>query len=395
MKVSGGATSYDVVIVGLGGIGSAAACWAGLRPGVRVIGLEQFAFDHPHGASDDVSRIIRLSYHRSDYVRLARRAYATWDEVEAMAGVPIVTRTGGLDLFPPKAAIASADYSEAMTREDVRFEVLPTDEVARRWPQWHLPDDTLTLFQADAGFVDPMIANAAHRRIAAQSGVTLIEHARVAGIRATGGELVVETAAGERMTAGRVILAADAWTNDLLATFGVKLLLTITQEQVAWYEPLDAAAFEPSRFPIWIWMDDPSFYGFPTHSAPGPKLGQDVGGREVLPSTRTYEPDPDALARLDAFGRRHLPGLAARVRAKTCLYTLTPDRDFVVDALPDQPGVVVVLGAAHGYKYASVLGRIAVELALDERTASEDEIGRFTIDRPDLREPATTGGFLI
>src|SRR3990172_6567223 len=120
--------SFDVVVVGLGGIGSAAACWAAARPGVRVLGLEQFSLDHPHGASDDVSRIIRLSYHRPDYVRLARRAYETWAEIEERSGVRVVTRTGGLDFFPPGAAIASADYTDSMTAVGVPYDVLETSE---------------------------------------------------------------------------------------------------------------------------------------------------------------------------------------------------------------------------------------------------------------------------
>jgi len=388
-------STYDIVVVGLGGIGSASACWAASRPGVRVLGLEQFALDHPHGASDDVSRIIRLSYHRPDYVRLARRAYATWAEIEDLTGVRIVTRTGGLDFFPPGSAIASADYADSMTVVGVPFDALETGEVARRWPQWRIPDDTLTLYQADSGIADPSVANAAHRRLAMEAGASLREHARVTAIRDIGGELAVETAAGDRISAGRVILATDAWTNDLLASLDIELPLTVTQEQVAWFEPADPAAYAPERFPIWIWMDDPSFYGFPTHAAQGPKIGQDVGGREVTPATRTYDPDPDALARLDAFRDRHLPGLGGRVRAKTCLYSLTPDRDFVLDLVPDHPGVVVVLGAAHAYKYASVMGRIAVELALDGATGSAEDIEAFTIERTALRDRNRVARFLV
>jgi sarcosine oxidase len=388
-------TDHDLVVVGLGGIGSAAACWAASRSGTRVLGIEQFALDHPHGASDDVSRIIRLSYHRPDYVRLARRAYAAWVEVEELAGSRIVTPTGGLDIFPPGAAIDPSDYTAAMTAEGVPHEVLDTAQVARRWPQWRIPDDTRTLYQADGGIADPSVGNAAHRRLASAAGATLVDRTRVATIGDHGGELVIETAAGERLTAGRVVIAADAWTNDLLASFDVDLPLTITQEQVAWFEPADRAAFEPGRFPIWIWMDDPSFYGFPTHAAPGPKIGQDVGGREVTTETRTYDPDPDALARLETFRDRHLPALGGLVRAKTCLYTLTPDRDFVVDTVPGHPHVVVILGAAHAYKFASLLGRVGAELALDGETASVPDIGAFAIDREALRDPSTPSRFLV
>ena len=106
------------------------------------------------------------------------------------------------------------------------------------------------------------------------------------------------------ITAGKVVIAADAWTNDLLDPLGAHLPLTVTQEQVSWFTPRgDPALFDKDRFPIWIWMDEPSFYGFPTHGHPGPKVGQDVGGRPVTPATRTFERDDEALARVTTSSR--------------------------------------------------------------------------------------------
>ena len=140
-------------------------------------------------------------------------------------------------------------------------------------------------------------------------------------------------------------------------------------------------------------MDDPSFYGFPTHREAGPKAAQDCGGSPVDPDRRTFERDEAAFRRVSEFLEGHLPGaLGPPIYTKTCLYTLTPERDFVVDRLPDQPGVAVVLGAGHGFKFASVLGRIAAELSTDGTTPSAPELGAFRIDRPILREvdPATS-----
>jgi sarcosine oxidase len=143
-------------------------------------------------------------------------------------------------------------------------------------------------------------------------------------------------------------------------------------------------------------MDDPSFYGFPTYGHPGPKVGQDVGGRVVTPATRTFERDDDALARAVAFLERRLPGMAGEpFRLKTCLYTLTPDRDFVVDAVPGHPTILVAQGAAHAYKFASVLGRILAELAVDGATPSAGELEAFRIDRPVLLEAEPEARFLV
>ncbi|HEX7471525.1 MAG TPA: N-methyl-L-tryptophan oxidase [Candidatus Limnocylindrales bacterium] len=384
----------DLIVVGLGAFGSAVAYWAA-RAGARVLGLEQFELGHPNGASNDHSRIIRLSYHRPLYVRLARRAYATWADVESASATTIVTRTGGLDVAPRGATIPLSDYSDSMAAEGVPYEHLDAAEIMRRWPQWRLTDEHHGLYQADGGLADPIRGNAAHRWLASQYGATLLDRSPVTGLRDVGGEIEV-VAGGVAYRAGRVVLTADAWTNDLLAHFGRRLPLTITKEQVTYFACPRPEDFAPDRFPVWIWMDDPCFYGFPTYGEAGPKAAQDVGGRETTPAERTFEPDPDASARLGAFMARHLPGaVGPPIYTKTCLYTLTPDRDFVVDRLPDHPNVLVGLGAAHGFKYASVIGRILAELAIDGATASATEIADFRIDRPILLEPHPATSFMV
>ena len=383
---------WDLIVIGLGALGSGAAYWASTRSGTRVLGLERFEFGHANGASGDHSRIIRLSYHRPDYVRLAKRAYETWSAVEAEAGERIVTVTGGLDLWPADPAIHMADYTESLTAEQVPFEILDAAEIRRRWPQWRLDEDTVGMWQAQGGLADPFKGNAAHRRLATARGATLIDRTPVTGIREVAGEIEV-TAGNETHRAGRVVVAADAWTNQLLAPFERRLPLTVTKEQVTYVAAPDPAAFAPERFPVWIWMDDPSFYGFPTYGEAGPKIAQDCGGEPTDPDARTFERDEAAYTRTRAFLETHLPSaVGPDIYTKTCLYTLTPDRDFVVDRLPGAPGVTVLLGAAHGFKFASVLGRIAAELSLDGETPSAGELGAFRIDRPILleAEPSTT-----
>jgi monomeric sarcosine oxidase len=385
-------SGYDAIVVGLGGIGSAAAYRLAERGGRRILGLEQFELGHDRGASQDVSRITRLSYHRRDYVELAIEAQAAWREVEAAAGERMMTMTGGLDLAPPDAAESIDDYATAMTDAGVPFERLEAADVVRRWPQWRLADGTQAIYQGDAGIVDPERGNVAHQRLARAAGAELREHARVTAIRDHGGELEVETDAGESFVGGSVVIAADAWTNELLGPLGGSLPLTVTREQVTWYDAPDPAAFDPGRFPIWIWLDQPSFYGFPTYRGPGPKIGQDVGGRATTASARTFEPDPDCLDRVERFLTRHLPGSGRPVRTKTCLYTLTPDRDFVLDRVPGHPGVVVALGAAHGYKFAALFGRFLADMALDPAgRAVPPELGAFAIDRSSLTAVSANG----
>jgi sarcosine oxidase len=388
---------WDVIVVGLGALGSAAAYWASTRPGTRVLGLERFELGHANGASADHSRIIRLSYHRPDYVRLAKRAYTTWREVESEAGGdPIVTVTGGLDLWPADPAIPMDDYTDSLTAEGVPFERLDAAEVMRRWPQWRLRDDVTAMWQAKGGLADPFKGNAAHRRLATERGATLMDRTPVDAIRPLPGGAYAVDAAGTTYETARVIVTADAWTNELLASFDRRLPLTVTKEQVTYFAAPDPAAFGPDRFPVWIWMDEPSFYGFPTYGEAGPKTAQDCGGQPTTPETRTFERDDAAFQRVHDFMAEHLPGaLGPPILTRTCLYTLTPDRDFVVDRLPEAPGVLVGLGAAHGFKYASVLGRVLVELAIDGSSPSDGELAAFGIDRPILLESAPATNWMV
>ena len=375
---------YHTIILGLGGLGSAALYWSARRLGADVLGLEQFEMGHDRGGSQDHSRIIRLSYHTPGYVRLAQAAYATWAEVAADAGEQLIFRTGGLDLWPSAPAYPMADYTDSMDAYGVAYERLSAAETMRRWPQFRLDDDVTAIYQAESGIATPNLSNAAHRRLAAGYGATIRDDAPVEGVRPVGDELEV-TAGGVVYRCQRLIVAAGAWSNRVLAHFGRQVHLTVTQEQVTYFHSPLVEEFFPDRFPIWIWQDQPCFYGFPVFGEAGPKAAQDVGGARVTADTRTFEPNAATLARTEAFLARVLPGmLGPHIYTKTCLYAMPPDRDFVLSALPEQPNVALAIGAGHAYKFASLIGRILSELAIDGHT--DHDIGPFHIDRPILLE---------
>lgn len=383
---------YDTIILGLGGLGSAALYWTARRNGGRVLGLEQFELDHARGGSQDHSRIIRLSYHTPGYVELAKHAYAAWAEVEADAGEQLVYRTGGLDFWPAASPFAMADYTGSMDAAGVPYEHLSAAEVIRRWPQFRLTDDVSAIYQAQSGIATPNKSNAAHRRLARAYGATLRDRAPVTAVRPRGDELEV-VAGGETYRCRRLIVAAGAWSNGVLAHFGRRLHLTVTQEQVTYFATPHAADFTPDRFPIWIWLDEPCFYGFPVFGEPGPKAAQDVGGERVTAETRTFEPNAAALARTEAFLSRVIPTMMGpHLYTKTCLYDMPPDRDFVLGSLPEQPNVSIAIGAGHAYKFASLIGRILSDLALDGRT--DYDISPFHIDRPILLEEEPVTSFM-
>ncbi|HTU82253.1 MAG TPA: N-methyl-L-tryptophan oxidase [Candidatus Acidoferrales bacterium] len=386
-------SQIDVAVLGLGGIGSGAAYWLAKR-GARVAAFERFEFGHARGESHDHSRIIRLSYVTPAYVRLAREAYAAWESVERDAGVQLVFKVGGLDVGPRGGAIPLDGYARAMDEAGVPYQRLDARAIRARWPAFTIGDDAEGLFQADGGIVAAERATAAHQRAAMQFGATLRENAPVTGIDVSDGRIEIE-AGGERYVARKLVVAAGPWSNPVLAHFGAKLPLEVTKEQAMYFRARDLDAFAFGKFPVWIWMDDPSFYGFPVFGEDGAvKVTQDAGGKAVDPDTRGFEEDPAITQRVTAFLRAVLPGaLGPLHRVKTCLYTLTPDRDFVIDTLPGFPNVAVAVGAGHAFKFASAIGRILADLALDGGTASG--IADFAADRSILTMEAPPKTYMV
>jgi sarcosine oxidase len=385
---------YDLAVIGLGGIGSATA-WFAARGGQSVIGLERFDLGgHHHGASHDHSRIIRYSYHTPHYVQLTRLAYEAWREVAADSGETCVHVTGGIDLFPHGAVIDIETYRDSMRACDVDFDELTADEVMRRWPAWHVAADTDVLYQAGTGIVSPAATVPLLQRLATDRGAVLRGDATVVAIEPDGDDITVRLSHGNVVHASHVVLAADAWTSQLVEPLGIKLPLTVTREQVTYYASISPELFERGTFPVWIWMDDPSFYGFPTFGRPGVKIAQDCGGLPVDPDHRTFEPDLAILARTDAFAVEAFGGrLGTAESTTTCLYTLPPDRDFVVDSVPGHPNIHLALGAGHGYKFVAWFGKTLSALANGRDPGCD--LAPFSLDRPALTDPAWRVNWLV
>ncbi len=375
--------TFDLVVVGLGSLGSA-TCWHAARRGLSVLGLEQFELGHDRGASHDTSRILRHSYHTPGYVALTFAAYDDWADLEHAVGEPLVTITGGVDLFPAGGAIPMLDYTASMDAHGVAYEVLGAEAAMARWPQFRLSEGTAVLYQERTGIVPAGRGTALLQQLARRDGAQLRDLTAVGAIVPRTDGVDVVTADGV-VSAGRVVIAADAWTRPLLAPLGHDLRLTVLEEQVTYFTPADPAAFAPGRFPVWIWMDDPSYYGFPTYGEATVKAAQDCGGPQVEASDRAGVLDEQMRDRLSGFMATTLPGSGAVERSKRCLYTLTPDRDFVLSRVPEHPAVTVGLGSAHAYKFAPTFGRLLTDLALDGETAAD--LSAFGLDRPALTDP--------
>jgi sarcosine oxidase len=388
-------TRYEAIVVGCGGLGSAALYWLSRELGPAVLGLERFRLGHDRGASQDHSRIIRLAQHQSEYAALAPHAYEAWHALEEESGVRVLIKTGGLvieapdERDPEKVGTRNVEgYVAAFEEHGFDYELLDPGGLMRRWPQFRLEGSERAIFQKDSGLVDARKANAAHVALARSRGATVLEETAVRAVRPNGGG--VEVVTDERTYfADRVVVAADARTNEVLRETGARIPLTVTQEQVTYYATPNLKEFSPERFPVFMWHGKDNFYGFPVYGEVATKLGQHMGGlkKPVTADTRTFEPDPVRIRRYRDFLSTHIPSfLGPELYTKTCLYTIPPDQNFVIDTLPEHPQISVAVGAGHAYKFAGLIGRILAELALDG--ASRFPIGAFRLDRPAISDEA-------
>jgi sarcosine oxidase len=388
--------SYEYVVVGCGGIGSAAAYWLSREAGEEVLALEQFSLGHDRGGSEDHSRIIRLSYHAPEYTALTPRTYDAWREVEEEAGTQLVFKSGGLDLEPVEDEPRYLErYTGAMRAAGIPHEELSAREVVERFPQFRLDDGVRAVYQAEAGLVDAGKANATHVALARARGATVVENTPVRGLRVVDDGIEVATDK-DTFSGRRLVVAAGAWTNRVLGHVGMELPITCTQEQVTYFRSPELERFSPERFPVWIWHGGPesSFYGVPVYGAPATKAGQDVGGEVVSVETRTFETNERVLANLKSFLERYIPdSLGPELYTKTCLYDMPPDREFVLGTLPGFPQVSVFNGAGHGFKFASLVGKILCELAVYGETGYP--IDAFRVDRPALTDPTYEPAFAM
>jgi sarcosine oxidase len=390
--------SYRVIVVGCGGLGSAALYRLATELGHGVLGIEQFEFGHHRGASQDHSRIIRLAQHEPQYAALAAPAYKAWEEVEAESGQQIVTRTGGLVIEDrvarPGAAAGTRNiegYTHMFDRFGVAYELLDAEELVARWPQFRVEGGEQALFQPESGIVDAARANAVHIALARAHGAEVLARTPVRAVRPDGDGVAVVT--DERTyRADRVVVTSDAWTNQVLAQCEVRLPLTVLQEQVTYYSTPHLAEFAPSRFPVFMWHGGHNFYGFPVYGEVATKLGQHMGGHETTAEGRTFVPDEARRTRYAEFVDRHLPRFGGpELYTKTCLYTVPPDQNFVLDTLPEHPQITVANGAGHAFKFAALIGVLLTELALDRELSHP--IDAFSITRRALTDPTFPRSF--
>ncbi len=376
--MGGTGRSHDIAVIGLGAMGSA-AIFQLARRGKRVVGIEQFGRGHARGSSHGESRAIRLGYfEHPSYVPLARAAYEGWYELERLTGESVLTKTGVLEMGKPGSIIVNGSR-EASEMHRLPHEVLDATDIRKRFPQFTLPPDYSAVWQPDGGFVRPELANRLHLELAERAGATLLENRKVLAIEpgANSVRIVLE---GGAIEAGSAIVAAGAWIGDLVPELRPKL--TVTRQVLCWFEPLRAEAVAPGTLPVFI-VDGAGdiAYGFPNVGS-GFKCAShhDSGTWEHADMAR-QEAGPADEKRMRDFLEAYLPDAAGPLKAmQTCMYTKTPDEDFVLDLHPSDPRIVVASPCSgHGFKFASVIGQVLADLATEG--ATPHDISRFRVDR--------------
>ncbi len=376
-------SAYDVIVLGLGGMGSATLFHLARRK-VRVLGLERFELIHEFGSSHGLTRIIRLAYwEHPTYVALLRRAYELWRELETLSRDRLLHVTGSIDAGPAGGPIFQGALRSCQVH-GLPHEVMNGAELHRRFPGYALPPETQCLYQPDGGFLLPERCNAAHVALAEAGGAEVRCREPALEWGAGGGRVWVRTAAG-RYEAGSLVICAGAWASKLVPELTA---LAVPERQVlAWLEPERPERFQPDTFPVFnLEVEEGRYYGFPRVLAPGFKFGKyHHRGGVADPDAMNREPEPEDEALLRAFARRYFPEGAGRtLMLKTCLFTNSPDRHFILDRHPDHPEVAIAAGfSGHGYKFCSVVGEIMADLA--QRGESRHDIEFFGLSRFGVR----------
>jgi sarcosine oxidase len=370
MTIIQGQHVSDVIVIGTGGMGAAAACHLASR-GIRVLGLDRFPVAHDRGSSHGQTRLIRLAYYEHpDYVPLLRRAYALWHDREREAGRPLLVESGLVMAGPRAGDVITGALASARTH-DLPVERLTAAEATARWPVLRVPEAWDVVYESTAGYLFVEECVRAHAAAATRAGAEFRSGVTVHGWHVAGDGVVVETDAGA-FRAARLVLCPGSWAAGLLQLPAVPL--TVLRKSLFWYPAAreHEAEHAAGRLPCFA-FDTPAgfFYGFPALDERGIKVANHSGGRTVAdPLDLDRAVDPEEQRQIERWLGDHLPGVG-RTPADhaACLYTMSPDHHFVLGLHPAHPQVAIAAGfSGHGFKFASVVGEILADLATTGRT---------------------------
>lgn len=362
---------YDVIVVGLGGVGSS-ACYALAKRGLRILGIDQYHPPHSFGSSHGDTRIIRKSYfEHPDYVPLLQVAYPLWREIEDQSQRQLYFPTGLLEIGPGDGVVIQGILQSA-SQHQLPIERWTMAEARKHFPCIEGDPRWQAIYEKDAGYLLVEQCVATYLEQAARLGATLRYSEKVLGWEPKSNAVCIQLEK-ETIHAKKLILCAGPWAGQVLA--GYQLPMTVLRKHLYWYRCEGDTYHESQGFPCFFY-DTPEgfFYGFPVQGELGLKVARHSGGAPIHVVDGTHVRDSEDQNLVESFLRSYLPGVlgsqsssSALSRWSGCYYTMTPDEHFVVDRLPDLPQVVVTAGlSGHGFKFTSVLGEVACRLVMDE-----------------------------
>ena len=360
--------SYDCIIIGTGGVGSAALYYLAQR-GARVLGLDRFPPGHDRGSSHGDTRVIRMAYfEHPDYVPLLRRAYELWHDLSITSQQQLYHEVGLIEVGPPDGEVVPGVLRSAR-EHNLPVETLTASDVTRRFPGFVIPEPMTAVFEQRAGYLAVEACVIAYAAEAQKLGAQLQSEETVEGWKAENDSVSVTTNRGS-YSAARVIITPGAWAPDLLGDIGMRF--EVRRKSLFWYDaPHEYHASHGC--PVYLYETPAgAFYGFPQADTWGLKVAEHSGGQVISdPLTVDRNINSQDRAGVENFLGQYLPRVSRNLRKHVvCLYTMSPDSHFVVDRHPQHPHVAFVAGlSGHGFKFASVLGEILADLTLDGQTA--------------------------
>ncbi len=371
------AETYDVMIIGLGAMGSAAAYH--LAPHCKVLGLDAYYIGHDFGSSHGQTRIIRQAYFESPaYVKLVQRSYKLWRDLEEESNSSLMKIVGCLNIGFPDTAIVT-DALASVKEHDLQYEYLNSREINSYFSCFNLPDEAVAVYEPTAGFLHPEDCINAHLEGAQKRGAVLHFREPVLNWSVEGGEVSVKTAHGDYV-ARKLIMATGAWSGQLLAD--LNLPLSVMRVYNVFFDPQNPLPYSPENCPVYIWdFGEGIYYGIPVLPGQGMKFGRHDTGKYCSPYTVKRYVKPREIEALTEEIERYMPGSATNIRSsKICMYTMTPDKHFIVDFHPEYPEVLIAAGfSGHGFKFSSALGEVLKDLALTGQT--DQDIGFLSANR--------------
>lgn len=376
------AGTYDVIVLGAGAMGSAAAYYLS-RAGQKVLLLEQFDIDHQMGSSYGYSRIIRYVYDNPIYVTLMQSAYKLWFELQEASGKTLYTPTGGIDFGLPETE-TMIETKQSLQACNIPFEVLSPSEAQERFPQFRFSDGMEIIYQKDSGLVSASDSVLTHIQIAEQHGAVIKANTPVQSVEVSHDSVTVKSA-DDTFSAGRIVITAGAWAQQILGQNGLDLPLVPELCQLHFFAPENMADYEADKMPVFIAHVQDQLehfiYGIPGKNGTGVKVAVHGGTPVDNLDTLDRNPSDEVEAIVRGFNRQHLPGAdAPLLERRTCLYTMTPDENFIIDKHSEYENLVFGAGfSGHGFKFSTLIGSILADLAIEGETAHD--ISLFKADR--------------